>query len=159
MVIIGKKECLRLKGDNTVIVGLDLGDGDVQLGIMQSKPEKADSDEEFAIGNYVTALLKDSDYFPVNLLVKLDLSQSNRIPNCYLPIDTIQKVPLHCIIPPYLGQVQVRSVRNGKQSMDFTNYINCYYQEVKSRRGGKMNCIVVGNSELRYLKSNILRSI
>ena len=36
MVIIGKKEWLRLKGDNIVIVSLDLCDGDVQLGIMQN---------------------------------------------------------------------------------------------------------------------------
>ena len=126
---------------------------------MESRPEKAESDEEFSVDDYVTALLKDSYYFPIKLLVKLDLSQSNRIPNCYLPIDTIQKVPLHCIIPPYVDVGQVRSVRNGKESMDFTNYINCQYQEVKSTRGGKMNCIVVGSSELRYLKSNILRSI
>ena len=44
--------------------------------------------------NYVTALLKDSYYFPIKLLVRLDLSQSGRMPNCYLPTDTAQKVPL-----------------------------------------------------------------
>ena len=158
LAILGKKEWLSLKGQSTVIVGLDLGDGDVQLGIMQSRPEKADSDEEFSVGTYVTALLKGSYYFPVKLLVKLDLSQSRGVPNCYLPIDTIQKVPLHCIIPPYIEEGQVRSFRNGRESMSFTNYISCQYQEVGAR-GGKMNCVIVGNSQIRFLKNNMLRSI
>jgi hypothetical protein len=76
----------------------------------------------------------------------------------YLPIDTIQKVPLHCIIPPYIEEGQVRSFRNGRESMSFTNYISCQYQEVGAR-GGKMNCVIVGNSQIRFLKNNMLRSI
>ena len=159
LAILGKNEWLKLKGQSTVIVGLDLGDGDVQLGIMQSRPEKADSDEEFSIGTYATALLKGSYYFPVKLLVKLDLSQSRGVPNCYLPIDTIQKVPLHCIIPPYVEEGQVRSFRNGRESMSFTNYISCRHQEVEGARGGKMNCVIVENSQIRFLKNNMLHSI
>ena len=159
LAILRKKEWLSLKGQSTVIVGLDLGDGDVQLGIMQSRPEKADSDEEFSTGTYVTSLLKGSYYFPVKLLVKLDLSQSRGVPNCYLPIDTVQKVPLHCIIPPYIEEGQVRSVRSGRESMSFTNYISCRCREVEGARGGKMNCVIIENSQIRFLKSNMMYSI
>jgi hypothetical protein len=41
-------------------------------------------------------------------------------------------------IPPYVGKGQVQSVRNGIESMNFTNYICYRYQEVSgTREGGK----------------------
>ena len=154
--LLSKKDWIKLKGENTVIVGLDLGDGDVQLGMMVGRPEKSIADAEFSFGNYTTSLLKDSYYFPMKLLLKLDLNQSSGKPNCYLPVDKdiVYNVPLHCIIPPYLEEGQVRSIRSGRESMNFTNYINYEYHTITTSRGN-MNCIVVGSAELRYLKSYI----
>ena len=148
----------KMKGDRTVIVGIDLNNNEVQLARMVSAPKKAEQDEEFTITinnyTYSTMLLQDTYYFPVQLLAKLDLNKSNHKPNCYLPMaNQVYKVPLHCIIPPYLEEGVVRSVNNGKDSMNFTNYIACQPQLIDSR-GGSFSCIQINSSDLRYLKGN-----
>ena len=143
----------KLKGDNIIVVGLDLNNGDIQLAIMVSRPEKATAEQEFKVSNYTTTLLKDTYYFPIQLLVKVDIKRSNYVPNCYLSMPQILKAPLHCIVPPYLNQGEVRYANNGKEKMNFTNYIKCKTQVITSSSGA-MNCIVIDNSDLRYLKSN-----
>ena len=143
----------KLKGDNIIVVGLDLNNGDIQLAIMVSRPEKATAEQEFKVSNYTTTLLKDTYYFPIQLLVKVDIKRSSYVPNCYLSMPQILKAPLHCIVPPYLNQGEVRYANNGKEKMNFTNYIKCKTQVITSSSGA-MNCIVIDNSDLRYLKSN-----
>jgi hypothetical protein len=46
-----------------------------------------------------------------------------------------------------------------EESMSFTNYISCGYREVEGARGGKMNCVIIENSQIRFLKNNMMHSI
>ena len=39
------------------------------------------------------------------------------------------------------------------------NYISCGYREVEGARGGKMNCVIIENSQIRFLKNNMMHSI
>jgi hypothetical protein len=65
------------RGNKIVVVGLDLNNGEIQLAIMISRPEKAVQDEEFIVNNYSTTLLKDTYYFPIQLLAKIGIKRSN----------------------------------------------------------------------------------
>ena len=113
----------RLKGENDVIVGIDI-EGDIQLALMVVRPEKAKEMEDYNInGSYITTVYTGQYFFPVNLLVKVPLHKSNYNPNCYMPLDGEHKVPLHCIIPPYFEQGDSISSNQGKESVNFTNYI------------------------------------
>ena len=121
---------------------------------MVGRPEKATEMEDFNInGSYITTVYTGQFYFPVKLLVKVPLHKSDHIPNCYMPLDGEHKVPLHCIIPPYFEQGDSISSNQGKESVNFTNYIETKRNQVLSSRG-IMNTIIIDHAEIRKLKNN-----
>jgi hypothetical protein len=153
--LLKKDDWNRLKGENDVIVGIDIEENDIQLAFMVGRPEKATVNEDFQInGSYITTVYTGQFYFPVKLLVKVPLNKSNYNPNCYMSLDGVHKVPLHCIIPPYFEQGDSISSNQGKESVNFTNYIETQKNEVSSSRG-IMNTIIIDHAEIRKLENNI----
>ena len=71
-----------------------------------------------------------------------------------MSLDGVHKVPLHCIIPPYFEQGDSISSNQGKESVNFTNYIETQKNEVSSSRG-IMNTIIIDHAEIRKLENNI----
>jgi hypothetical protein len=101
--------------------------------------------------NYVTALLKDSYYFPVKLLV-LPCKAWSESKQSYTKLLPSNWYSSHCKTPHHLSA-------SGKKSMNFTNYINRHYQVVWKVREGEKWIVYSSNTEVRYLKNNIMRSI
>jgi len=144
--------------EKVVVVGIDTGDGDIQLSRMIDCPkkwEKEDEEVSFSIGakDFSALLLKGTYYFPVHLLARLDIQKSNMQPNCYVETDAVYNIPLHCVIPPYLEKSNSQSADNGKSTKTFWNYIQCDFVEI-CRKGVTTHCIKIDSNSLRMLKNN-----
>jgi hypothetical protein len=144
-------------GENIVIVGIDIGNGDVQTARMMDCPKKWDLEDEeisISIGNrdFTTTLVSGTYCFPVQLLAKLDMQRSQYKPNCYLQMSENYNIPVHCIIPPHVESSSKRSTNDGKDSITFYNYIGCTKQQINS--GGINDCIQIDSKDLRMLKNN-----